>query len=158
MEQKIIIIGRHTPDLGKMAGQFEIVETRNIQFPARASDCSALLGVLYTDAGRVGAAVLFQAVPGQLAIALARTSTFPLGNARVGVIVSKPGPREAGLVQNFDFRCSGLDDPDYEAAERAAKAVRFANPNAKIARGEYDISITVDPPARFIFSHIEWLG
>jgi hypothetical protein len=75
----------------------------------------------------------------------------PLG-VRAGIIISKPGPRPAGEQKQYFF-------PDSGAAE-AGKAVKFANPNARITEMEDSddfLWVAVDPPMRFEFSHIEWL-
>jgi hypothetical protein len=137
---KAIIVGRHTGDL---LG-YEIIERRNITFPATSAECKPVFENLLSDAFAADAALIFQALPGQMVAAI--TSNIgrggPITHVPVGQIVSIPGERGAATMT-----------VDPTNAEALAAAV-FANPNAKIINGV----ITVDPPMKFKFSHIEWLN
>jgi hypothetical protein len=142
---RILLIGRHAPDLGADGG--EIAEQRNITFPATAGACAPLLNNLFDDARALAAALVFQALPAQVTAALFQIARR---DTRVGVIVSKPGERPAAESSAWDF--SSVAD-----AFLAYGAVNAANPNAKIAQAGTQIIITADPPMRFVFSHVEWL-
>jgi hypothetical protein len=142
---KLLLIGRHTPDLGENSA--EIVEQRNITFPATAEACAPLLAALFDDAHALGAALAFQALPAQVTAALFQIARR---DVQIGVIVSKPGERPAAEACAWDF--SRESD-----AVLAHGAVRTANPNAMITQTGARLTVIADPPMRFVFSHIEWL-
>lgn len=148
-KKRTIVIGRHSPDLGETS-DFDIVESENINFPSTSTECLASLeGVLHEAEGRKADVVLLQAVPGQLAVAL-RQVQIPQ-SLRLGIVVSKPGPRPQGEAHKFMFV-----DPDQSGL--AADAVALANPNAKIEWPNGNtLVLTVDPPMKFVFDHIEWV-
>lgn len=153
---KVILIGRHTsgdiPDI-------EVVEQKNVTFPATAEGCTDMLLGLFAEADAQSAGVLFQSMPGQVAVALCALSLvrgfkndeevgFP--RRAVGVIISVPGPRPGRVSQTF-----WSDDPHADYVGLA----KFANPRAE-TEGDplHGVTVTVDgPPAPFVFSHIEWL-
>lgn len=153
---KVILIGRHTS--GEMPG-VEIVEQRSIAFPATAEECTEVLLGLFADADAQSAGVLFQSMPGQVAVALCALSLvrgfktdeevgFP--RRAVGVIISRPGPRPGRVSKEFGV--------DYGDTRVLGDAVRFANPRAEVSDVGLGVTVTVDgPPAPFVFSHIEWL-
>lgn len=152
---KVILIGRHAATVGM--SKVEVIEQRAVQFPASAAGCSTVLHQLIEEARASGAGLLFQAVPGQLAVALAHyAAAVARGDhpgAEIGVIVSRPGARESGAERQFHTETA-------DAALAIENAVKFANPNARTAvtPGYLPVvTVTVDPPMRFEFSHIEWL-
>ena len=145
---KTLLVGRHAP-MG-MAG-IEVVATESVNFPATADGCLEAYGDLVRKAQSVGAErILFQAVPGQLTVALVRRfeesarsawSEFP-----VGVIISKVGERGAGKRISLPYRNQEIDD-----------VILQLNPNAKFDKdSEGGWCAIVDPPMKFEFSHIEW--
>jgi hypothetical protein len=147
---KALLIGRHA---GEIPG-IEIVEQRNVQFPPTAQKCRTALRELKDDALALGAdALVFQAMPGQLAIALAQCSYTGqwLPRIEIGIVISKPGSRPAAKTYDFSDR-----NPYVRAS--AKRLAEFCNPNAKLEDdGSYTLRATVDQPMRFEFSHIEWL-
>lgn len=143
---RALVIGRHA---GAIPG-IEVVESRPVTFPARAQDCCDVLGGLYREARERGLVLLFQAVPGQVAVALHR-SMGGCGCA-VGVVVSKPGPRPAGVTHIINCACSDMLENSHEVAAFVQKV----NPQAKVEVDGAIVSVTVDAPMRFEFSHIEW--
>ncbi|NJM42474.1 MAG: hypothetical protein HC853_17910 [Anaerolineae bacterium] len=70
----------------------------------------------------------------------------------MGFVINKPGPREAGAARTFRG-----------PAQTLAEVAHFANPNAKVstssgeAGSDESVAVIVDPPMKFVFSHIEWL-
>ena len=152
--KKVILVGRHAAT--DMDG-IDVIEQRAVQFPATAAGCSTVLHQLIEEAREAGAGLLFQAVPGQLAVALAHyAAAVARGDhpcTKIGVIVSRPGARESGVERQFHTETS-------DAALTVENAVKFANPNARttVTPGYLPVvTVTVDPPMRFEFSHIEWL-
>ncbi len=137
---KVIVIGRH-----QLSGEegLEVVKQVNINFPATSAQCRLELYKILQNAIKEGAALVFQMMPGQLAIACANiVGQDP--RYKIGAIINRPGERLAGQVLVTKDR-KGIKE-----------AVRFANPRAKIETNGDDLAITVDPPLRFEFSHIEW--
>jgi hypothetical protein len=147
---KAIVIGRHAGDVPG----FEVIERRNINFPATADECVVVLEELFQETFEKQAALLFQAIPGQLAAGLTRIAARNVPtHISVGVIVSQPGERPAGVVYEFDhsvfdYGMNGTNIEHYMSA-----VVKHCNPNAKVSGNK----VTVDPPMPFVFSHIEWL-
>ena len=146
--QKAIVIGRHNGEIPGVA----IKEQRSIQFPATSAECKPILAALLDEAYNAKAALIFQALPGQMIAAI--TSEIgrngPLSHVPVGVVVSKPGERPSAKRIRIE---------SYGALE-ALEAVQVANPNAKLEHDDNNDDtayIVVDPPMKFIFSHIEWL-
>ncbi len=138
---KVIVVGRHAPDFG--SADFQVLETQAVTFPGTSVECSTVLDELLTYAKERNAALLFQAVPGQLVAAL-RNSSKDLSN--VGIVVSIPGERPGKVTKRFD------------AALSVEEAVKFANPRAVCVASGGSIEVSVDgPPMTFVFSHIEWL-
>lgn len=153
---RVILVGRHTS--GEMPG-VEVVEQRSVTFPATSEECTKVLLALFADANEANAGVLFQNMPGQVAVALCGLSMIrgfrtdeEVGFPRrsVGVIISVPGPRPGRVSREF-----GVDYGDTRVIE---DAVRFANPRAEVEHKDMGVTVTVDgPPSPFMFSHIEWL-
>lgn len=152
---RAILIGRHKPEVMKRNDEIiEIVEQKDILWPATADECFDMLPGLESDAANKGVGhIIFQSIPNQLVAALCGYMEAPQNNGTIfGVIINKPGERLAG-VEKF------IITEDFEAVR---EAVMFANPRASVfvvdepdmVRG---VRIVVDPPMRFEFSHIEWL-
>ena len=138
---KAIVVGRH--DLSGDEG-LEVVRQKNINFPATSKECKPILESLIQEAFKEGVALIFQAIPGQVNTCLPRLILDGVG-PEIGIIISKPGPRPTG--QEF------LTEYNHTIEE----VVKFVNPQAKIEMDEDGLmKITVDPPLRFEFSHIEW--
>lgn len=154
---KAIIIGRH-----KLSGEegLEVIAQENINFPAESQECVSVLEDLAAKAVEAKAqAVVFQAIPGQVAVCLHKVRFLGL---QVGAIINKPeeGSRPAGLVKKFYDE----DTDSLEEESDLTAAVKFVNPRANIElkmrpdwRYGRIVEVTVDPPMRFKFSHIEWL-
>ncbi len=149
--RKAIVIGRHTATIPG----FEIIETRSVTFPATGAQCVPVIEGLDKDARKAGATLLFQNVPGQVAGALttifASRQDRAQEGARIGVIVSVPGPRPGKV----EMTVSTTD------TETVAAAVAFANPRATVtvAVDGQTVTVQVDgPPMPFEFHHVEWLN
>lgn len=139
-----IVIGRHTnnPDF-----PLNVIASKSVTFAADKQECIKQVEDLLREAFDADAALIFQAVPGVLAAALTYIGVRNVPtHVGVGVIISKPGPREAGKR----LPLAALTPEIYEA-------VMFANPNAKFEKFEGGEDLVVDPPMKFEFSHIEWL-
>lgn len=142
---KAIVIGRH--ELSGKEG-LEVVDQKNINFPATSQECEPIIRQLLEDAKAEDASLIFQAMPAQVSATVADiVDNDTAYNA--GAIVSVPGERPAGSVEVFES-----DHPF--VAEQIAEAVKFANPRAKVVIEGLSCKVTVDPPMRFKFSHIEW--
>lgn len=142
---RTILVGRH-----KLSGKegLEVVAQKNINFPAKADDCRQILVDLLKDAISLEASLVFQMMPGQLAVSCAAIVGEDT-KYHIGVIINVPGERPSGVTKSF-----GSDDPYAPGAmEELAK---FCNPRAKVEVDEGEVTVTVDPPLRFEFSHIEW--
>lgn len=151
---KVYLVGRHTPDFGEL--DIDIVLQENVTFPKTGIATYKSLVDLVNIAARSGVdALLFQNSPAQLTKALVKAAReFPDSPVRIGIVVSVPGERQAGVQKTFQFTDGNYADCTDEAV-RLAKTV---NPRAKVqAWGDGTVEITVDPPMRFEFSHIEWL-
>jgi len=142
---KALVVGRHTDAIPGV----EIVELRAITFPAKTEDCVPILCALWKEVEEKGIKLLFQNLPGQVGVACANImrGNPPLS---IGVIVSVPGPRHAGVESSAEF-----DNGD--AATKAADLIKFANPRSKVAVVGNTVNVTADPPMVFCFSHIEWM-
>lgn len=146
---KVLLVGRHTPT--QMEG-IEVVEQRNILWPVGSNGCFDLIAGLEKDAQKIGANILHQAVPGQVAVAISNRINHPeYSGVLHGVIISQPGERQAGVERLFLT--------DY--ADTLKSAVEFVNPNAKVSILEDEetsatVKVVVDPPMKFEFSHVEW--
>jgi len=142
---KALVIGRHTDAIPGV----EIVELRPVTFPGTADECAAVIRALWKEVEGRGVKLLFQNLPGQVGVALARLmrDNPPLS---AGVVISVPGERLAGVSQSESF----AEHWDMTSAE---KLVKFANPRANVTSEGNTITVTADPPMRFIFSHIEWM-
>lgn len=153
---RVVVVGRHAPDLGKDAEEFEIVKCENVTFSLKRDECKAQLLALAKDAVSLDASVLLQNTPGVVACALSdivrvRTDSENLyGGIEIGVIISVPGPRQAGVTKSILFH--NADD-----AAQAVQAVGFANARANTSTDGEMLTVTVDPVTPFVYSHIEWL-
>jgi hypothetical protein len=154
MAIKAIIVGRHTPDLGSQAENFEIVGNENIMFSLNRAEAVEQLEKLFATArGADAEVILLQNVPAILAAALLDEQSKAGGQLpfRMGLIISVPGPRQAGVVRKFELFSAWV-------ARRAAEAILFANGRAKTNIEGATLTVTVDPVAEFNFDHIEWLS
>ena len=177
---RIILVGRHAPT--GLAERFEIVEQKAINFPSTADACRDALNRLVAEANAASALLIFQAVPGQLAIALADLKeewtmeenvwgkledpaprvAAASWNRRsgIGIVISTPGPRPGKVSRMFI-----LDDPmtgenaTIHMVATAQAIARFANPKAEaFSSSPGFVTVEVDgPPMPFNYSHIEWL-
>lgn len=154
---KVIIIGRHTSEL---PADIEVIEQRSITWSINRQECKQQLVALWKEVQPRSINILLQNAPAILACAISdlandagsQFSSKPLGGTKLGMIISVPGERKAGVTRTFAF-------DEKQDAYDAAEAARFVNPNAKIEVSEhgYSFTVTVDPPTPFVFSHIEWL-
>ncbi len=144
---KAIVVGRH-----KLSGDegLEVVQRENINFPATSEECESILKSLLDQAHKANAALVFQTVPGQVAVTIPKL--LKRGFQKVGIIVNKPGERLSDLEKRFDFIGSDMA----EIGDEAVRLVRFVNPRARAENKKGVVSVVVDPPLRFEFSHIEW--
>lgn len=159
MKAKLYVIGRHKADFGNSGNYSVVGQARNVIFPPTADQCQSLIQHQVKKALHLEAdALVFQNTPGQVAVALHRFSF----NIKVGVIITKVGERGHGIGKEFSFVQVGCSlGEDFLAMEEAIRAVELVNPRAKIERSkenEAGFWVTVDPPMKFEFSHIEWLN
>jgi len=142
---KALVIGRHA---GAIPG-VEIVELRPINFPSTADECAAIIRELWKEVEGKGIKLLFQNLPGQVGVALARLmrDNPPLS---AGVVISVPGPRPAGAQFRYGFS-------EHWDMTTALQMLRESNPNCKAEAEGSTVIVTVDPPMKFVYSHIEWM-
>lgn len=161
---KAIIVGRHS---GQISG-VEVVGQENIQFPATAEECQPIIVGLIEKAQAADAVLLFQMTPGQVAVAIGglvleaksyeedfadhfRGWMLPIRMNQVGVVISKPAPRGQAITMTTPGQHG------QEAIEDFCEMLKLANPNAKISVDTNShVTLAVDPPMKFEFSHIEW--
>lgn len=143
----ILLVGRHTPDFG--GERVNIVGQEAPTFSTDARGSMSTIVDLAWKAKELDAALVFQNTPSQVAVAIARINDWPCTRG-VGVIVSVPGKREAGVRKTV--HCTTMED-----AHDIIQAATFANPNAKVEQDGTTVTIVVDPPMKFVYSHIEWL-
>jgi len=146
---KALLVGRHAPDFGNE--EIEVIEQRPVTFPATAKECVSVLAGLREEANAAGAVLLLQNTPGQVAVAMSEfVRHYQTGTSwtRTGVVISTPGARPTESTFTFQGSAASLDD--------TVKAIRFANPRAKVAVDGVMITVAVVPPMRFEFDHIEW--
>lgn len=164
---KVLIVGRHTPDLGAEASNIEVVGSENVLFSLKKEDVLTQIEWLKTKAAKVSAdAILLQNVPAVLAVALIELTKadkytwmgdtgFGGVNPRWGVIISVPGKREADVEKTFAF--STFDDlNNTQPWKMAEEAVKFSNGRARTSIEDGVLKVVVDPVTPFVFSHIEW--
>jgi len=145
---KAIVVGRH-----QLSGDegLEVVRQENINFPATSEQCREVVYGLLQTALEIDAAVVFQMMPGQLAVCCASIVDEDT-RYQIGIIINKPGERLAGVEKSFDFVGNDMTNLSNEAIQ----LVNFVNPRAKVISDNGFVSVVVDPPLRFQFSHIEW--
>lgn len=159
-KQKVILIGRHAPE--GLPTEYEVVEQRNIMFPATSEECKDVLQKLFSEAMKAEASVLLQNTPGQVAVALEKIGVeyFAYNTPKAGfydlppcgAIISKPVVAGTGASETF-----WVNDPTNEY--EVVRALEFANPNAKVEvvqrRGHFQCRIILDPIRKFAFERIE---
>lgn len=153
MMKKVIVVGRHIPNLGNEANNHEVVGIENVMFSLNREEAVTQLEGLMTTARNKGAeAILLQNVPAILGAALLDEQIKAGGQLpfAIGLVISVPGPRQAGVVREFSLFCGWV-------AKRAAEAIKFANVRANTEVIGSTLKVTVDPVPEFVFSHIEWL-
>lgn len=164
MKRNVILVGRHTPE--GLPTDINIVEQKNILWSLDTNEIAKQWKELVQCARDKGCAILLQNVPGVLARVLLDEAWEYAPHATqyrvpVGVIISKPGERKAGVKKAFRFESTG------DAAE-AKSAVEFANSRAKtqyvqVQHDQNSISaypafeVTVDPVTPFVFVRIDWV-
>ena len=159
---KVILIGRHTPDFGGL--DIEVVEQKNVTWPETSGECEEVLNELLREVEeKCGeGALLLQNTPSQLAIAIANkiakimaiTGGVMTTALSIGVVVSKAVPAQGNVSKEFFLWNSNAN------FDSVSDAIRFANPRAEVEMKEGDgktLVVSVDPPRKFEFSHIEWL-
>ena len=106
--KKAIVVGRHQPDLGATP-KFEVAEVREVLFAATSQEAIKQLYVVINDADAIGAVVLLQNVPGQLAAGLTREAwrrgicDQTPDTSELGVIISVPAPAGPDGKRPFVF-------------------------------------------------------
>lgn len=152
---KALVIGRHEPDFGD--AKIEVIERQAITFEKSANLAEGQLWAAIRHLHALGGdALLFQGVPGQVTAALAtmirRQERGDVFLPLIGVVISVPGERPEETARTF-----GMKTPYVWELDAITEAVRFANPQAKVAAEDGTVTVTVCPPMRFRFSHIAWL-
>ena len=154
---KALLIGRHEPALGDDS-RIKVVEQINVTWP-RSSNLTEdkLWGEVFPRAHKLEACVLFQNVPGQLVVALMAVVKPENGGhvavPLMGIVISVPGERLEEITKEF-----GLNAADAWDSAVAVEAIKVANPRAKVKVVGATLTVTVTPPMKFEFSHIEWLN
>lgn len=146
------VVGQH--DLSGEEG-LEVVRREDVNFPATSEECMSILRDLFQQALKTNAALIFQAMPGQVAVAVADILFDDDPPCRIGVIISKPGPRPAKVKREFAFTAH-FGDVVIEIGSEAVLMAKTINPRAEVKNDRGVVSVVVDPPAPFEFSHIEW--
>ncbi len=154
---KAIVVGRHPPSGAEDIKMVDVDKdgkptTRPMQFPSTAKQCRPVLEELIEEALEKEVCLIFQGTPAQVYTAL---HNIPDIDNIVGFIVPIPAPRPSGVVKEF------LVDAPHDAGA-IQDAVKFAtNGRAKAeltqAGPAGGCKVTVDPPMKFEFSHIQWL-
>ncbi len=145
---KAIVVGRH--ELSGDEG-FDVIRQEDINYPATSEACRPMLLDLLKATLETNSVLVFQMMPGQLAVACANIIGDNV-DYKIGVIVNKPGERPAGIKKTFGFAENMANFED-----TAIEIVKFSNPRANLETdGMGNVTVTVDPPLRFEFSHIEW--
>lgn len=157
-----LLIGRHTPDLGSEAENWNIVGSENVMFSLKKAEAIAQLYELQNKAAALGATViLFQNTPTVVTSALLQMQRDE-GNHlgfKYAAIVSVPGPREADVEKSFEFSLADIEgQPNGWVTATAEQAAKFANGRARTSIEGNVLKVTVDPVTKFVFSHIEWLS
>lgn len=156
-KRRVILLGRH--EAAGLPDDIEVVKQESVTW---ATDINGIDEQWYTIrhmATANNADILLQNVPGILAVFLARMSyekgakgsKSTLGTLRIGVIISVPGERTAGV----EYHSNQFAD-EYGAHE-CARLVSAANGRVNPTVKNGIVSFSVDPVTPFIFSHIEWL-
>jgi len=146
---KALLIGRHTPDFGD--AEIDVVEQQNVVFPPVAKQCIPILLGLREDAQKKEAVLLLQNTPAQVSVALSQIVSryqTDVREAPIGVVISRVGERPPESTFTFQGNIASLSD--------TIKAIKFANPRAKVEADGAIITVTVAPPMKFVFDHIEW--
>lgn len=141
----ILVVGRH---IGEIPG--DVVKQVSPQYPAGSDQTKIVAAEIFQQAAELGAVVIFQACPAQLAVALHEMIQDNVVPVSVGFIVSVPGERPAGA----EYGVKLTDESDIDLA---AALVKWANPSARVKTDGLNVSVVVDRPMQFKFSHIEWL-
>jgi hypothetical protein len=95
--QRVLLIGRH-PIPDGLPG-LEVIEQKNVSFGPTGDECLNKLEEIEREALTLGAgAVIFQAVPNQVAAVFPRYLRRPGGRMVWGVVVSVPGARPGGAA------------------------------------------------------------
>lgn len=97
---RVLVVGRHAPDFGDMP--VTVVDQRDVLFPATSVACAPIVESLVEAAAGLDADLIFQNVPGQLAVALARRTPAP-HTPRIGVVIAVPVQGEDGKPRGFTF-------------------------------------------------------
>lgn len=152
----VILVGRHT---GPEMPGVRVVETRNIEWSLDPATLDKQVAELFAAARERGedVRVLFQNIPAVLFPALFFKRD---GETTFGVIVSKPGPRAAGVAKTFDFSPLNMQGglPEDNLAQMGAEVARHANGRAKVEVNGAELTVTVDPVTPFEFVRIDWVN
>lgn len=146
---KAILVGRHDAD-NKMG--YDEITPRNVLFHLDPIEIDDQLVSLIDEAEAENADLVFQNVPAVLAGALLRYQMHADCPVRVFAVVSKPGPRVAGVTQSFAFH-------ERSTALMAAEAIRYVNSRASVTMDDTEttVLVSVDPVSPFEFVRLERL-
>lgn len=163
IEHEAVIVGRHTPE--GLPQNIRIHRQFDITWSTDAGECARQWQELREEVKNLpqyqpGMKIILQNVPAILAAVLLKTPGVARG---VGIIVSKPGERKAGVEKIYRF--AEMAENSYTSAVSDARAaerlVKEVNPRAKTSVEGDDLNakliVTMDPPTPFVFDHIEWL-
>jgi len=146
--QRVVLVGRH--DSGDIPG-VAVADRENIIWPLEGIECIEALKALADRAKNLDAVILFQTIPGTLAVALA---AYPI---RYGVMIAVPdvAARLAPIAATVNFE--NEDD-----ATKVANIIRIVNGRAKVkvrdtGLGVYVVEVEVESVTPFRLDHIEWV-
>lgn len=144
---KVVLVGRHTPT--GMPEDIVVSRQENILWSLNRDECRAQFDALAKSL-EAGEKILLQNVPGILSAVLVADARRGEERVEVGVIISVPGERKAGVVMRSP------QFADAHGADAAEALIKHVNARAKVERDNDTLTVTVDPVPEFIFSHIEW--
>lgn len=171
---RILLIGQYA---GRFPDEHEVFVWENADFGTDRAEVRGQVIALAKKAKAMGAeAIVFQSITNALAIALSELHRslsdewLPLERQlgiKVGVIISRLGPRLAGMAKEFVFATTpegeyGPTNNPPTNAELVREVVAFANPRAKVTVKPMDrftdlVRVEVNTVSSLILDHIEWM-
>lgn len=156
MERNVILVGRHAPE--GLPSEINVIEQKNILWSLEPQEIENQWKELVKQAREEKCAILLQNVPGVLARVITHEAAdaaqyFAKYPVSVGVIISQPGERKAGVRERFVFN-------EASDADEFVRGIKHTNSRVKIDDEDgksNTIFVTVDPVTPFEFVRIEWM-